>query len=401
MPLLRFPVLRVASWLCFASILTSALANETPLPDLIRTNFQRAQVQYTDLLQAVGEDSRLPRSTDQGKLKLVKPDDWTSGFFPGALWFVFEYTQEPTWKQAAEKQTQKLEAIRHYSGDHDVGFMLGCSYGQGYRLTQNPAYKAVLLDGANALATRFRPGAGIIRSWDFGPWLCPVIIDNMMNLELLLWAEKNGGPARLREIAVSHANVTLQHHFRPDASSFHLVDYDPESGAVLKKQTVQGLADPSAWARGQSWGLYGYTVMYRETRDTAYLTRAQTIADFLLAHPNLPADKVPYWDYNAPAAVDTPRDTSAAAIMASALLELSDFVDAPRRATYRALATQQLRSLSSAEYLSPAGKNHGFLLQHGVGHIPGKHEIDVALIYGDYYFLEALLRLQARLHPSS
>jgi hypothetical protein len=381
--------------------LSPASAAVTPPLDMIRENFDFAAAQYSGLLQTLKDQPRLPRSSDQGKLKLVKPQDWTSGFFPGALWLLYDYNRAPQWRQAAEVQTDKLEGLRHFTSDHDIGFMLGCSFGQGYRLTKNPAYHQILLDGAQALSTRYRPGAGIIRSWDFGPWRCPVIIDNMMNLELLLWAASEGGPSKLRDIAVSHANVTLKNHFREDASSFHLVDYDPESGTILKKQTVQGYADDSAWARGQAWGLYGYTVLYRETRDTAYLDRARRIAEFILKHPKLPEDKIPYWDFNAPDIPNALRDTSAAAIMASALLELCDFVDTNSATAYEDLATRQLRALSSPTYRAKLGENHGFLLMHGVGHIPGKHEIDVALIYGDYYFLEGLLRLKARLERKS
>lgn len=370
---------------------------QAPLLEMIREDFEFAAAQYTGLLKNLNSPTLLPRSTDKGPVKLVKPDDWTSGFFPGALWLVYDYNRAPQWRAAAETQTAKLESIRHWAGDHDTGFMIGCSFGQGYRLTGNPAYHQVLLDGAQALSTRYKAGAGIIRSWDFGKWRCPVIIDNMMNLELLLWASREGGPARLREIAVSHANKTLANHFRPDGSSFHLVDYDPETGAILGKQTVQGYADPSAWARGQAWGLYGFTVLYRETRDPAYLTLARRIADFIRTHPNLPADKIPYWDFNAPDIPGALRDSSAGAIMASALLELCEFVGAEEAAAYEALATEQLRSLSSPAYRAKLGENQGFLLKHGVGHIPGKHEIDVALIYGDYYFLEGLLRLKARL----
>ncbi len=372
-------------------------ADAAALQAMIREDFEFAAAQYSGMLDALKDQPLLPRSSDKGQLKLVKPDDWTSGFFPGALWLVYDFNRAPQWRAAAEAQTAKLESVRHYAGDHDTGFMLGCSFGQGYRLTRNPAYRAVLLDGAQALSTRFKPGAGIIRSWDFGTWRCPVIIDNMMNLELLLWAAREGGAPRFRDIAVSHANKTLANHFREDGSSFHLVDYDPESGAILRKQTVQGYADPSAWARGQAWGLYGFTMLYRETRDPAYLAQARRIAAFVGKHPSLPDDKIPYWDFNAPDLPGAPRDTSAGAIMASALLELCDHVPAAEAATYEDLATSQLRSLSSPAYRAKLGENHGFLLLHGVGHIPGKHEIDVALIYGDYYFLEGLLRLKARL----
>ncbi|MFT3831024.1 MAG: glycoside hydrolase family 88 protein [Opitutaceae bacterium] len=370
-------------------------AEESPAERLVRENFEFAAAQYSGLLEAVRGEPTLPRSFENGRRRMVGSEDWTSGFFPGSLWLLYDYTRDAQWRAAAEDYTGRLAGLRHFAGHHDVGFMLGCSFGQGLRLTQNPEYRAVLVDGAHALATRFRPGAGVIRSWDFGPWRCPVIVDNMMNLELLLWAARESGEPRLREIAVSHANKTLANHFRPDSSSFHLVDYDPETGAVLKKQTVQGFADGTAWARGQAWGLYGFTVLFRETRDPAYLARARAIAGFLLHHPNLPADKIPYWDFNAPDIPRALRDTSAAAIMASALLELSGFVDATAAQEYRDVAACQLRSLSSPAYRAELGGNGGFLLRHGVGHIPERHEIDVPLVYGDYYFLEALLRYRA------
>ncbi len=323
----------------------------------------------------------------------MAPDDWTSGFFPGSLWLLHDYTGEARWKAAAEDYTGRLAGLRHFTGHHDTGFMLGCGFGQGFRLTGRADYRSVLLDGARALATRF----GLIRSWDFGPWAYPVIVDNMMNLELLAWAARESGDTRLLAIATSHADKTLAEHYRSDGSSFHLVDYDPATGAVRGKQTVQGFADGSTWARGQTWGLYGFTMMYRETRRAEYLAHAQRIAGFLLSHPRLPADQIPYWDFDAPDIPRALRDTSAAAVMCSALIELATFSEPTLARQYLGVAETQLRSLSSPAYRAPLGENGGFLLLHAVGHIPEKREIDVPLAYGDYYFLEALLRYQRTL----
>ncbi len=375
----------------------TARAEPAPLAEVIREDFAFAAAQYSTLLASLEGDPRLPRTAAAGKPVTVDPEDWTSGFFPGSLWLIFEHTGDPRWRTAAEGYTARLDSLRHFAGHHDVGFMLGCSYGQGLRLTGRADYRAVLLDGARALATRFRPGAGVIRSWDFGPWRCPVIVDNMMNLELLLWAARESGDPRLREIATSHADKTLANHYRADASSFHVVDYDPETGTVLRKQTAQGNADASAWARGQAWGLYGFTLMYRETRRPEYLAHAHRIARFLLDHPRLPADKIPYWDFDAPAIPAAPRDTSAAAVLCSALVELAGFAEPEAAREYLAVAEIQLRSLSSPAYRAELGKNGGFLLLHAVGHMPERREIDVPLVYGDYYFLEALARFSARL----
>jgi uncharacterized protein YyaL (SSP411 family) len=277
--------------------------------------------------------------------------------------------------------------------------MLYCPFGNGFRLTKNEAYKPILLTGAQSLSTRFNPSVGVIKSWNkFQTYDYPVIIDNMMNLEFLFWAAKNGGDKRLREIAITHADNTLKNHFRPDNSSYHVVCYNPD-GTVAAKKTAQGAADNSAWARGQAWGLYGYTVMYRETKDKKYLEQARKIADFYLSHPNLPADKIPYWDFNAPGE-STPgipneeRDASAGAIAASALLELSTY-GGPSAKTYYQQAERMLQSLSSPAYKAkPGGDNH-FILVHSVGNKPGKSEIDTPIIYADYYYLEALLRYDA------
>jgi unsaturated chondroitin disaccharide hydrolase len=377
-------------------VIPAAVAAESA-PSFVDLNFAHAATQYTRMLASIKDDPGIPRTLEGGKVVTIDPRDWTSGFFPGSLWLLFEHTKDEKWKAAAVDYTARLESIKTYDGTHDLGFMLGCSYGQGLRLTGDPAYRSVLLTGARTLAGRYNDKVGAIRSWDFGPWKFPVIVDNMMNLELLTWASREGGGQDLLEIAMRHADTTARDHFRPDNSSVHLVDYHPTTGKVLKKQTVQGAADASSWARGQAWGLYGYTAMYRETREPAYLTRALAIADFLLNHPRLPADGIPYWDFDAPGLPKVPRDSSAAAIMSSALFELAGFADISRAANYRTMAVRQLRSLASPAYRAGIGANGNFILMHATGHHPEGREVDVPLVYGDYYFLEALGRFAASL----
>jgi unsaturated chondroitin disaccharide hydrolase len=367
---------------------------------LVRRGIDSAAVQYTGLLASVQSKPGFPRTLENGQVKMVEVKDWTSGFFPGSLWYLFEATGNAKWKTAAQDYTARMAPAKFDKSQHDLGFMLGASYGNGYRLTKDPGYRDALLAGATTLVTRFNPKVGSIQSWDLWKntnWAFPVIIDNMMNLELLSWATREAKEPRYREIAVIHADTTLKHHFRPDHSSFHLVDYDPQNGAVRGKQTVQGNADASSWARGQAWGLYGYTMMYRETRKPEYLQQAHRIAAFFMNHPRLPSDKVPYWDFDDAAIPNAPRDSSAAAITSSALLELAGFSDKDLAQRYRAFAEAQLRSLASPAYLAAPGENGGFLLMHATGHKPAGKEIDVPLNYADYYFLEALLRLKATL----
>ncbi len=351
-----------------------------------------AAKQYEWMLAHLPDDGKLPRTFVDGKLQTVAPKDWTSGFFPGSLWYLYEYSRDPKWLAAATNYTERLDTIKDYRGSHDVGFILKCSYGNGYRLTQNPAYRELMLQGAQSLATRFNTNVGLIRSWDHKGWSYPVIVDNLMNLEFLMWAAREGNDARLRAIAIAHADSTLKNHLRPDASSFHVVDYDPTNGAVLARKTHQGAADDSSWACGQGWGLYGYTVMFREARKPEYRAQAETIARFLMNHPRLPADKIPYWDFDAPDIPSAPRDASAGAIMASALLELGDYVEPGFASQCRRFAQAQLRALASPAYLAQPGENGGFLIRHCVGNMPKKSEVDVPLNYADYYSLEALLR---------
>jgi len=333
-----------------------------------------------------------PRTLDStGNLKLVNSRDWTSGFFPGDLWFLYEYTGKKEWKQQAESFTANIEREKTNGGTHDMGFKIYCSVGNGYRLTKDPHYKEVLIESAKTLSTRFNKKAGVIRSWDHHKeqWAYPVIIDNMMNLELLFAATKLTGDSSFYKIAVTHANTTMKNHYRPDNSSYHVVDYDTATGNIRAKQTAQGYADESAWARGQSWGLYGYTMCYRFTKNKKYLEQAEKIAAFLLNHPNLPKDLVPYWDYNAPNIPNEERDASAAAILASGLYELSTY--SKNGKLYKEKANAIVESLTN-NYRSPIGGNKGFILLHSVGSKPGKSEVDVPLSYGDYYYLEAVFR---------
>jgi unsaturated chondroitin disaccharide hydrolase len=212
----------------------------------------------------------------------------------------------------------------------------------------------------------------------------------MMNLELLFWASKNGGEKSLDSMARSHALATMQNHFRPDGSTYHVISYDSTTGAVLAKETHQGYAHESVWSRGQAWAIYGFTMTYRETGDERFLETAKRAADYFLGH--LPDDGVPYWDFLAPDLLLQPRDVSAAAIASSALFELSGFVDVrQQRKAYRSAAERILSSLCQAPYLSERSGSSG-ILNHAVGNLPARTEIDVSLIYADYFFIESIVR---------
>jgi unsaturated chondroitin disaccharide hydrolase len=335
-----------------------------------------------------------PRTIENGELKLVSSRDWTSGFFPGVLWMLGKFTGKPYWKEQAALFTANIEREKTNGGTHDMGFKIYCSFGNGYKLTQDAHYRDVIIEAAKTLSTRFNKKAGVIRSWDHHQeqWRYPVIIDNMMNLELLFEATRLTGDSSFYRIASSHALVTIKNHYRPDHSSFHVVDYDTATGKVLQQTTHQGFSASSAWARGQAWGLYGYTMCFRETKNPVFLQQAEWIADYMLQHPRMPADLVPYWDYDAPQIPNEPRDVSAAAIMASGLFELSKY--SLKASQYRAAAEKALASLTT-QYRSEPGANHGFLLGHSVGSKPANSEVDVPISYADYYYLEALLRSQS------
>ncbi|WP_167617151.1 glycoside hydrolase family 88 protein [Maribellus sediminis] len=378
--------------------------------DFITTNVDFAEVQLENALKAIPEDGRLPRSIKKdGQLGTTGIYDWTSGFFPGSLWYLYELSGNEHWRNEAERTTAWLEPIQYYTDNHDVGFMLNCSYGNGLRLTDNAAYKQVLINGAESLCTRYSEVTKTIKSWNGGgtkdgnQWQFPVIIDNMMNLDLLFEASKLSGNKKYRNIAITHAETTMKNHFRDDFSSYHVVDYDTITGEVRGKFTHQGYSHESAWARGQAWGLYGFTLCYRETGDERFLNQAEAIADYMLQHPNLPEDMVPLWDYhvNDPAYVpswldklpklEQPwRDASAAAITSSALFDLSK-LSKTKGEKWSKAAEQILFSLGNSYKADPETIPY-FVLDHSVGNIPSHSEIDVPLNYADYYFLEALAR---------
>lgn len=386
---------------CFlsASVLFSCKQKEKSLEEVIDEQLNFATTQYLQLYNQTKDSLSLPRTLGKdGNLVMAPSDWWTSGFVPGTLWYLYENTMDTTLKNAAVNFTRKVEKEQYNTGTHDLGFMLYCSFGNGYRLTADTSYKRILITGARSLSTRFRPEVGCIQSWGSSEkWQCPVIIDNMMNLEFLLWTTQASGDSSFYKIATTHSDTTIRNHFREDYSSYHVVNYDTISGKVISRQTAQGAADESAWARGQAWGLYGYTMMYRETKIQRYLDQAVAIANFILHHPNLPEDKVPYWDFNAPKIPDEPRDASSASVICSALIDLSKFVDENLSKEYMDVAKQQILSLSSPQYRAEPGTNGAFILKHSVGSIPHNSEIDVPLTYADYYFVESLMKMKETL----
>lgn len=343
------------------------------------------------------DKSWAPRTVDaKGNIVYARNAwDWTSGFFSGSLWYLYSLTGDEKWKTLAKKYTEALKQQQYITSHHDIGFIIGCSYLNGIRMGQE-TYDTIVVQAAKSLSTRFRPGPGVIQSWSTHTgwqaqrgWECPVIIDNMMNLEILFEATSLSGDSTFYNMAVSHADMTLKNHFRMDGSSYHVVDYDMRTGKVRSRCTAQGYSDESTWARGQAWGIYGYTMCYRYTHQLKYLEQAEAAYEFVCTHPNLPEDLIPYWDFDAVNIPHELRDASAAAIMAAALYELSMYSN---KVEYKEAADKIIHSLSSSDYRSEVGGNHNFLLMHSVGSYPHGNEIDVPLNYADYYFLEALKR---------
>jgi FOG: PKD repeat len=328
-------------------------------------------------------------SISDQKWHAVKASDWTSGFFPGLLWYIYQYTGDISWKNEAIARTQVLDAQKYNNHTHDIGFMMFDSFGNGYRLTKSQQYKKTLLTSARTLASRYNPKVGCIRSWDKGSWKYPVIIDNMMNTELLFWAAKNGGSNDLYKIALSHCLKTAKNHVRADGSTYHVVDYNPANGKVISKCTAQGYANESVWSRGQAWAIYGFTMAYRYTKDERMLETAIKVSNYYIN--NLPEDYVPYWDFKAPHLKNEEKDTSAAAIAASGLFELSGYVKGNESERYRRTAVNTIKSLASPAYLAKGTQSHGILL-HSVGSHPDGQEIDNSIIYTDYYFVESLVK---------
>ena len=367
-----------------------------PMEQVVERGLQRATSQSLLLADALKErQDALPRTFEKGAVQTIRYDHWVSGFFPGVLWMLYENAGNQQLRQYAEMYTNRVEPAKRMTNTHDLGFMLYCSFGQGYRLTGNRHYLDVIKEGTQSLLTRWNDRLGVIKSWESGPkWQYPVIIDNMMNLEMLCFMTRETGDRRYERIAERHANTTMKNHFREDYSTFHVVSYDTITGQPHAKNTHQGYADGSSWSRGQAWGLYGYTMMYRETLNPRYLRQAQQIGKFLMNHPRLPEDKVPFWDYDAPDIPNAKRDASAAAIMASALIQLSQLDPSELAPQWLALAKKQLRTLSSPEYLAKDGDQGGFIIKHGVGFYRAGAEVDVPLTYGDYYYVEALMRMK-------
>jgi unsaturated chondroitin disaccharide hydrolase len=374
---------------------TTAFSQKIDVNKIIADAEIQTAILLKEIPKAKGNNATLvsPRTIEKGQLKLVAAKDWTSGFFPGELWYLYEFSNKKIWEKEAQTFTANIEKEKFNGTTHDMGFKIYCSFGNGYRLTHDPQYKDVIIQSAKTLSTRFNQKAGVLRSWDHNKdkWDYPVIIDNMLNLELLFETTKLTGDSSFYKIAVSHANTTMKNHFRPDYSSYHVVDYDTATGKVIKKTTHQGYSDESAWARGQAWGLYGYTMCYRETKDKAYLQQAEHIASFILNNPNLPKDLVPYWDFNAPNIPNEPRDVSAAAIIASGLYELSTY--SKNNKIYKQAADKIIENLTN-NYRSKIGENFGFILLHSTGTKPSNSEVDVPISYADYYYLEALLRMK-------
>jgi rhamnogalacturonyl hydrolase YesR len=364
--------------------------------DELDTVIDRFDAQLTYGIQQANffqDDNKIfPRTYEEGVLKLVPGRDWTSGFFPGNLWMMYELTGDEKWKEEALQFTLPLEAEKWNGKTHDMGFKMFCSFGHALRYSNNSEYRDILIQSAKTLSTRFNPVVGCIRSWDHNTdkWVFPVIIDNMMNLELLLWAAKETGNENFKEIAIQHALTTMKNHFRDDNSSYHVIDYDPETGEVLHRQTHQGFAHESAWSRGQAWGLYGFTMMYRETGMDEFLIQAEKIAGYILSQEGIQQGNMPYWDFNAPNIPNEPYDASAGAIIAAALFELDGFSET--NGQYRKVAQKLLATLMSSDFLAPVGENKGFLLKHSTGSKPHDSEVDVPLVYADYYFLEAIIR---------
>ncbi|WP_417885788.1 glycoside hydrolase family 88 protein [Zunongwangia sp.] len=409
---MKFNTLKIFSFVIFLSILSCKQnkeaeenkTNQTSVKEITKTISeekidsvnQLAANQYLSMAKNF-KDSRYPKTfyPENNKFETSNSGWWTSGFYPGTLLYLYEETGEDSLKIEAERILEDLKREESNTSTHDLGFMMFCSFGNANRIDPKPEYQEILMNSAKSLSKRYNDTVKAIRSWDSASWNkagdddLVVIIDNMMNLELLFWATEHSGDSTYYDIAVNHANTTMKHHFREDYSSYHEVIYDENTGAAKKQITNQGFADESSWARGQAWGLYGYVVMYQKTKDEKYLEMAENIANFILNHPNLPEDKVPFWDFDTDKIPNDLKDSSAAAVMASALLELYEFTD---QTEYFTAAENMLETLSSNQYLANQDEIGGFLLKHGVGNMPNKTEVDVPLTYGDYYFVEALKR---------
>jgi len=380
---------------------------------LTKENTNLAEIQYEKTITKSKSTNKVPIfKTNEGELRLGNIYNWTSGFFAGNLWYMYELTGDEKWKNEAIHYTEILDTIQFWTGNHDVGFMIFCSYGNGLRLSGNKDYEQVIVNTAESLSQRFNKNTGCIKSWNYRKnwdgvteWFYPVIIDNMMNLEVMFEASMISGNPKYKEIAITHANTTMKNHYRDDYSCYHVVDYDTITGAVKDRATCQGFTDESSWSRGQAWGLYGYVLMYRYTKDDVYLDFAENIAAYIMNHPNMPEDHIPYWDYHVNQPGYQPvwdynpddfdeilRDVSASVIAASALMELAQYsTDGQKYVDY---AKETVVNVSTPNYRATADEDNYFLLKKSVGSIPHGGQLSVPLNYADYYFLETLQRIR-------
>lgn len=360
---------------------------KTVLTNQIENRFQKL------LDYPVGPEN-FPRSMsfNPEDIHTVNSSDWTSGFFPGNLWLIYRLTGNEQFKEQAKAWTPLIENQKLNAGTHDMGFKIYCSFGEGLKEEpNNNYYKNVIVESAKTLTSRYNDSVKSIRSWDFDKevWDFPVIIDNMMNLELLFEATRISGDSTFHKLAVNHANTTLKNQFRPDGSVYHVVNYDTISGIVKTKDTHQGFGVNSSWARGQAWAIYGYTMAYRYTNNTTYLEQAEKTLTYFKNHENLPANGIPYWDFNDPDIPNAPRDASAAALVSSAIFELYTYTN---NNAYLDFGLAILNGLKSEKYVLSADVKGPFILHHSTGNWPKNDEIDEPIVYADYYFLEALLR---------
>jgi hypothetical protein len=357
---------------------------------------KKIQEKFINLLEFPIDSNAIPRTMNisTGVVKKVASKDWTSGFFAGNLWQIYKLTDDVRFKNRAALWNSYIEKEKFNGKTHDMGFKVYCSFGKGLQVEKNDKYKSIIIKSAQTLITRFNSKIGAIRSWDHNKdsWDFPVIIDNMLNLELLFEASKLSGDSKYRDIAIQHANTTLKNHFRKDNSCFHVVDYDTITGAVRSRGTHQGFNDQSSWARGQSWAVYGFTMTYRYTKNKEYLKQAEATAKYYINNKTMPEDGIPYWDFNDTGIPNSPRDASSAAVMASALVELYSFT---KNKEYLNYANKVITSLSTDKYLLNQSVKGPFILDHSTGNWPKKDEIDQPIVYADYYFLEAIIRKQA------
>lgn len=358
--------------------------------------FKLAEKKALNTLQYWNDSTRMPRKIEKGEVRWSgeKLTGWTVGFFPGVLWQIYGQTKNPVIFKAAKNYTERLESNKDVRWTHDLGFMMNNSYGLGYKLTGNSAYKQVLITTASSLYSLYNPKVGTMKSWTWRKeWQHPTIMDNMLNLELLYWAGKTSGDGKFTLAANKHAENTAKYHFRTDGSCYHVLNYDTTTGEVIAKLTDQGFSNESTWSRGQAWAIYGFAMAFAESGNKVFYNKAVEAADYFIN--NLPSDTVPYWDFQAPNIPNEPKDASAAAIAASGLLKLSEVSDKDDKfkSLYLKAARKLLVALCGPKYLNQQTE-YGSLLMKSTGSKPHNSEIDVSIIYADYYFLEALARLK-------